>query len=141
MKKREKNRKYKARKNIKRKHTRYKGEIPCDRYGRVIFSELDLDFLKERFEFTKLTSVGDVLYIANSMDAYYVKYVNNKLTLYHKNIRKNTRSFHKENREFDTIFSVLGYCKHHYYKYKGLGHSHTRYKKCKMEKLFDKISA
>lgn len=126
--------------NERTEYGMYNEEIKYDENGRIIFEELDLEFLKERFRLSKLTCVNDILYIATSMDEYYVKYQNKELVLFHKNAFKNTKGFHKEHRKFDSIFSVLGYCKHHYYKHKGLGH-HNKYSMTRMERLFAQISA
>lgn len=113
-------------------------EIKLDKNGKVIFSELDFEGLKRRFNLTKLTCVGNVLFISTSMDEYYVEYVGGKLVLFHKNAFKNTKGYHRENRDFENIFNVLGYCKHHYNKHKGIGHN-SSYKMSRMEKLFAKI--
>lgn len=112
--------------------------LKFDELGRVIFSELNLEALKNRFNFTKLSCVGEILYMGTSMDSYYVKYVGEQLTLFHKNAFKNTKGYHKENLKFETIFNVLGYCKHHYNKHKGLGNNNS-YKMSSMEMLFEKI--
>lgn len=114
--------------------------LKFDETGKVIFSELDFESLRDRFQLMKLSCVGDILYMATSMDSYYVKYVGEQLTLFHKNAFKNTKGYHKENLKFETIFNVLGYCKHHYNKHKGLGKS-TSYKMSSMEMLFEQIKA
>lgn len=114
-------------------------EIKLDERGRIIFSELDFEGLKKRFKLSKLTCVGDILYIATSMDEYYLEYIGGELALFHKNAIKNTKGYHRENRQFETIFNVLGYCKHHYNKHKGLGHS-GRYRMSRMEQLFAQIA-
>lgn len=100
---------------------------PRDRNGQVIFEKLDIEFLKERFNISKITVLGDKIYVGCSMDEFYIQYVKDELTLFHKNYIGNTKGYHKETRKFDSVFSVLSYCNYHNStKYKALGHKNTR---------------
>lgn len=112
-----------------------------DKDGFIIFEMLDEEALKERFGLSKLTVLGDKLYVGCTMDEFFIEHDGEGgLVLYHKNAYKNKKSYHKEDRKFDSIFSVLGYCKHHNRKYNGLGHNNVNMcGKTRMEILFMEI--
>lgn len=119
-------------------------EEPKNRRGLVIFEKLDTEALKEKFNLSNVTVLGDKIYVANTMDEFYVEYVGKELTLFHKNHRGNKRGYHREERKFESVSSVLTYCKHHNNKYKGLGHDEKRglrrYGNTRMDRLFAQIA-
>lgn len=104
------------------------------------FTLLNLEHLKYRFDLKKLELYGDTLFVTSQQDDWYLRYNEHsqKVLLWHRNTRNNTKSFHKERMYFNNVIQVLGYIHHHDKKIFSLGHSGT-YKKTKIELLFDKI--
>lgn len=119
-------------------------EEPKNRKGLVIFEKLDTDALKEKFNLSKVTVLGDKIYVANTIDEFYITYIGRELTLFHKNLRGNDKGYHREKKKFESVSSVLAYCKHHNNKYKGLGHDTKaglrKYGNTRMDRLFAKIA-
>lgn len=102
------------------------------------FEALDLDHIKQRFNFRGVNVVGSKVYVTSRHDEWYIEYWEDleALILHHKNKRNVTSRYHREKRRFDNIFHIFGYIRNHDDKILGKSSRLVR-----MDRLFKQISS
>lgn len=114
-------------------------KVKYNDYGQIIFSELDIDAIKDYYGFTTINQLGSQIYLSNGIDEFYIEYKGKLMNLWHKNAIKNTKGYHKEQWKFSNIEDVMTYCKRHVSKFNGLN-TKAAYRSSRMDMLFAQIS-